>query len=413
MAWLHCGCLQGSHGVIHDDIMAAKTAITPRPFFYIAHPSGIFATKYLLCLALLGIMGILAESKSENWERGSSMRLCIVAFGLVAILAGLAHADEVKIRTMTYKGVKILDFTDEVIKFKYMPVGFGGKKPEWKELKKRSIEIQHVQLDSIKELEKVWKFFNKAERFRKHGKEDVARKFYKAALVRLKKRQKFLKRRWLRLSEDGKTIEAKKFYRACKAKWPRLLMRYRLAQLDGDEIHKKFKTKKVSGKSFCPTCRGRGRINCVVCLGVGREKCPDCYGSWYKVCSYCKGTARVTDEKWVTRWTRDGRVGRWKKYKKECSECDEVVNYRGRKIGIRWKCDTCGMNRYPGYVPCQVCDGRKTEICHDCSGTGKAPLPVKSPAKPEKGNQAQGSQQKQSKSTSPQTGGAGHVPQPQ
>ena len=307
------------------------------------------------------------------------MTICaVLAAAGLASLGSLAWADTVKIRTVTYDQARILDFDDEFITFEIQLFGLAEDKPGWKTYRKDSSDVQFVQISPTRQLGGAAGLFNKAERLRQGGKgkdKPQVNKLYKSALAELTKPAKS------RATRRAKT-------KASRVKWPERLMRFRLGQLKSIPLGGQVATTQVSGKNFCRICRGRGKVKCPNCRGSGREKCQKCNGVWYKPCKNCGGTARVDAKRTVKKLLKERRgtvvTERWmpvtKYYKKRCPSCADVIVVEGRRIGISWRCETCSMNKYPGYVPCHVCKGTGYITCKPCHGTGKAPEPIVNPA---------------------------------
>jgi hypothetical protein len=113
-------------------------------------------------------------------------------------------------------------------------------------------------------------------------------------------------------------------------------------------------TGRLTEKSVCPDCNGKGFIKCPTCAGAGKIVCPLCggqgqfQGAWGGLrrvrCPRCQGAGKVA-----------------------CTDCQGI----GRIV-----CPTCkGKPTSTAAGDCPVCKGRKTVPCEACGGTGVKPLP--------------------------------------
>lgn len=110
-----------------------------------------------------------------------------------------------------------------------------------------------------------------------------------------------------------------------------------------------YEARDAADLSVCPECNGQVKYEeqkqCETCHGAGTivRKCEACHGDGQRNCPKCHGSGRV-----------------------DCKNCANGVVSQGGKLVDCPMCDG-------GHVACPECNGRKTMMCTQCSGTGSLP----------------------------------------
>ena len=137
----------------------------------------------------------------------------------------------------------------------------------------------------------------------------------------------------------------------------------------------------------CEACDGKGQVTCRRCNGVGRltEKsvCPDCGGKGWVKCSKCGGRGKVVCPLCGGRGRFRGAWGRMRSV--TCPRCNGTgsIDCPDCRNG-RVPCKTCkGKPKSTKAGPCPVCNGKGTVRCPVCGGTGVKPLPTPEPVEAE------------------------------
>ncbi|MCK5113764.1 MAG: hypothetical protein KAR11_03270 [Phycisphaerae bacterium] len=304
---------------------------------------------------------------------------------LVTILCVLAVAptgitDEVKILALPYTKVQVVNVSKDFIKFTML---------SGKTVAKPLVSVRRVILQDFP-------LFSAAERLASSGNYKDAVPVYEDAIKGLKERQKKLLEKSAKLRKNDKTEQADRLARNAKAKWPKKLFEFRLAQAKKPPAPKKFgkapgrsptKPPKIKIKSkkknlnACPVCNGAGLAKCTRCKGSGYVKCTHIdnkkqkHANWYDKCRKCNGKGKLPKDykkkipyKYKGKWhTRTKLVRKWE----PCPDCVSIMDERGVKTYVTWVCPHCSKSVYKGYVKCDKCSGAGKLKCDICKGTGQ------------------------------------------
>jgi hypothetical protein len=139
----------------------------------------------------------------------------------------------------------------------------------------------------------------------------------------------------------------------------------------------------------CTSCNGTGRALCTACTGRGWVVCPDCKGRTKKRCPTCRGRGYIAD------WAEAKKKPF---FKRQAENLGTSVNERVADVfdGIRQQgvpipnpidtdpankgktvpCPDCVNGEVDctcgnGKRVCEACQGAKSILCANCSGTGK------------------------------------------
>jgi hypothetical protein len=139
----------------------------------------------------------------------------------------------------------------------------------------------------------------------------------------------------------------------------------------------------------CTTCNSTGHVLCSGCNGRGWIVCPECKGRTKKRCNTCRGRGYISD------WTPGEKKPFFKKQAENVATSmsnkfsDVVENIRQQGVPISNPIDTDPASKGPtvpcpdcvsgeincscgnGKRVCTTCQGAKTSLCSNCSGTGK------------------------------------------
>jgi len=255
---------------------------------------------------------------------------------IVGMLACPARSDEVKVGSLSYRNVTVVQAADNNIIFV-----FRGKKIE-----KPLHYVTQIHLTSNP-------LFNTAEMLRLQSRFQEAAKMYRRAILRGRKDRKSLIEARLRLAES---------YQSGTKTGPAG------PSLGGKCVHCK-----GSGLKPCLDCKGMGIATCADCIGKRHIACPTCSGNWTRKCPDCKGEKRIQVGTTI-------EAGIFKRPVYEpCKRCDRTGVVCTIKLGAGWisragPCPTCGNNRngLQGKMPCPKCRGiGRKGPCPRCKGTRK------------------------------------------
>ncbi len=139
----------------------------------------------------------------------------------------------------------------------------------------------------------------------------------------------------------------------------------------------------------CSACNGTGHMLCSICNGRGWIVCPDCKGRTKKRCTTCRGRGYVAD------WAPTEKKPFFKKQAENITSsvggkvADVFENIRQQGVPLPNPIDTDPASKGPtvpcpdcvkGEAPCtcgngkrvcSACEGARTLLCNNCSGTGK------------------------------------------